>query len=67
MKGVWLNHPKFRRQFKTLSHRTIVPPTVDGIERYIGSGLIKGIGPVMASRIVKRFREKTLEVIGHHI
>lgn len=67
MKGVWLNHPKFGRQFKILSHRTMVPSTVDGIERYLGSGLIKGVGPVMASRIVKRFREKTLEVIEHHI
>jgi exodeoxyribonuclease V alpha subunit len=65
MKGAWLDHPKFGRQFKVISHRMKVPSTVEGIKKYLGSGLIAGIGPVMASRIVETFGEKTLEVIEH--
>jgi len=67
LKGSWLTHPKFGRQFKIESHRTKIPATVDGIRRYLGSRLIKGIGPVMASRIVKKFGKETLEVIEHRI
>jgi exodeoxyribonuclease V alpha subunit len=67
LKGSWLTHPKFGRQFKFTSHRTKVPATVDGIRRYLGSRLIKGIGPVMASRIVKRFGKETLDVIENRI
>jgi len=67
MKGVWVNHPRFGRQFKVMSHQAVVPATVTGIRKYLGSGLVKGIGPVMAARIVKTFGEKTLEVIDEHI
>ena len=67
LKGSWLNHPKFGRQFKITSHSTKVPATVDGIRKYLGSRLIKGIGPVMASRIVQKFGKETLDVIDHHI
>jgi len=67
MEGAWQNHPKFGRQFKVLSHRSVLPATVKGIKRYLGSGLIKGIGKEMASRIVKKFGEKTLEVIDERI
>lgn len=67
LKGSWLNHPKFGRQFKIISHSTKVPATVDGIRKYLGSRLIKGIGPVMASRIVQKFGKETLDVIDHHI
>ena len=66
VKGAWLTHPKFGRQFKVVSHQSIVPATVIGIKKYLGSGLIKGIGPVMASRIVKQFGEKTLEIIDQN-
>lgn len=67
VKGHWVDHPKFGRQFKVNSHRVKVPATIQGIKKYLGSGLIKGIGPVMAARIVKRFGEKTLDVIEHRI
>jgi exodeoxyribonuclease V alpha subunit len=67
MGGFWTDHPKFGRQFKVLSHKPVVPATVTGIKKYLGSGLIKGIGPVTAARIVKRFGDKTLEVIEGHI
>ncbi len=67
LKGEWVNHPKFGEQFKVMEYETTVPATVFGIERYLGSGLIKGLGPIMAGRIVKKFGKKTLDVIGNDI
>jgi exodeoxyribonuclease V alpha subunit len=67
MEGVWESHKKFGRQFRVLDHRTKLPATVKGIRKYLGSGLIKGVGKVMASRIVDAFGEKTLEVIDERI
>ncbi|MDR3603715.1 MAG: ATP-dependent RecD-like DNA helicase [Syntrophaceae bacterium] len=61
--GEWINHPQFGEQFKVVQYKTLVPATVTGIEKYLGSGLVKGIGPVMAKRIVKLFGEETLVVI----
>jgi exodeoxyribonuclease V alpha subunit len=66
LKGEWTTHPKFGEQFKITHYETEVPATVYGIQKYLGSGLIKGIGPVMAKRIVKKFGESTLEVIEDH-
>jgi len=63
LKGEWSTHPKFGEQFKITHYRTEVPATVYGIQKYLGSGLIKGIGPVMAKRIVARFGESTLDLI----
>jgi exodeoxyribonuclease V alpha subunit len=63
MKGEWNNHPKYGQQFRIVFCQTTTPATVHGIEKYLGSGLIKGIGPVMAKRIVKKFQEETLNVI----
>ena len=67
LKGEWINHPKFGEQFKVVEYKTAVPATVFGIKKYLGSGLIKGLGPVIASRIVKKFGEKTLDIIENHI
>jgi exodeoxyribonuclease V alpha subunit len=67
VKGYWTNHPRFGRQFKVESHHIKFPSTVDGIKKYLGSGLIKGIGPVMAARIVEEFGKDTLQIIDHHI
>ena len=63
MKGEWTNHPRFGEQFRFAFCESSVPATVYGIEKYLGSGLIKGIGPVMARRMVEKFGEATLEVI----
>ena len=63
VKGEWTSHPKFGEQFKVVFYRCMVPSTTKGIEKYLGSGLIKGVGPVMAKRIVAAFGEKTLQVI----
>ncbi|MCP4681741.1 MAG: ATP-dependent RecD-like DNA helicase [Desulfobacterales bacterium] len=63
MRGEWANHPKYGEQFKIVSHKSLVPASVYGIKKYLGSGLIKGIGPVMAKRIVNKFGEGSLTVI----
>ncbi len=63
MKGEWVRHPVYGKQFRVNSYERTVPATVDGIEKYLGSGMIKGLGPVMARRIVDRFGENTLKII----
>lgn len=67
MTGEWVNHPKYGEQFKILQYKPMVPATVHGIQKYLGSGLIKGIGPVMARRIVGQFGEETLNIINNEI
>lgn len=63
--GEWGTHPKFGAQFKIIRYESVMPATAAGIEKYLGSGLIKGIGPVMAKRLVTEFGAETLEVIDH--
>jgi exodeoxyribonuclease V alpha subunit len=63
LKGEWQSHPKYGKQFKIASCETAIPATVAGMERYLASGMIKGIGPVMAKRLVTRFGTETLDVI----
>ncbi len=67
MEGDWAHHPRFGEQFKVERFTTTVPATVHGIRRYLGSGLIKGLGPVMAGRIVDRFGRETLDIIEERI
>jgi exodeoxyribonuclease V alpha subunit len=61
--GQWTSHARYGRQFQVERYTTVLPASVAGIEKYLGSGLIKGIGPVTARRIVRRFRLDTLQVI----
>ena len=61
--GRWTVHPEYGRQFQVEQLRSVLPATVAGIEKYLGSGLVKGIGPVMAKRIVAGFGVETLRVI----
>ena len=63
MRGWWSSHPQYGRQFEVVSYTTVLPATIQGIRRYLGSGLIKGIGPVFAERIVEHFGLDTLQVI----
>ena len=67
MQGEWATHPKYGEQFQVVHYKSLVPASVTGIEKYLGSGLIKGIGPVMAKRIVKAFGKETLDVIEQEI
>ncbi|MBR0283285.1 MAG: ATP-dependent RecD-like DNA helicase [Oscillibacter sp.] len=61
--GTWKLDAKYGRQFSVETCEETLPATVFGIEKYLGSGLVKGIGPKFAQRIVQRFGKDTLEVI----
>src|SRR5215467_10064766 len=63
--GKWVAHREFGRQFAVERYSTSKPATAFAIEKYLGSGLIKGVGPVMAKRMVDLFGLETLEVIEH--
>ncbi len=65
--GRWKTHPRYGEQFEIERYVEEVPATVEGIKRYLGSGLIKGLGPVMAKRIAEKFGPYTLEVIEKDI
>ncbi len=67
LRGEWISHPKYGDQFRVSESRTLVPATTEGIRKYLGSGMIKGIGKSMAARIVDRFGKKTLDVIDKDI
>lgn len=67
IKGYWDSHPKYGEQIKIVHYETLLPATVRGIEKYLSSGMIKGIGPVMARRLVTRFKEDTLNIIEEDI
>src|SRR5258705_9327332 len=54
LRGRWSSHPKYRRQFEAHSYATVLPATAAGIQKYLGSGLIKSIGPDMAERMGAR-------------
>jgi exodeoxyribonuclease V alpha subunit len=63
MRGRWGSHPQYGKQFHVDDYTTVLPATVQGIRRYLGSGLIKGIGPKIADRIVEHFGVAALDVI----
>ena len=61
--GRWGSHPKYGKQFQVDSYTTVLPATIQGIRRYLGSGMIKGIGPMMAERMVTHFGTEILSII----
>ncbi len=61
--GVWTNHPKYGKQFKVEHYKAVYPSTLEGIQKYLGSGLIKGVGTKSAKRIVDHFGAETLDII----
>ncbi len=67
VEGEWRVDPKFGKQIKAESWTEEMPSSIVGIEKYLGSGLIKGIGPVYAKKIVAKFGEETLQVIEEDI
>ena len=64
--GEWVNDPVRGRQFKAKTVECIPPKSAEGIRRYLASGLIHGIGPVLANRIVDKFGADTIDVLDHH-
>ncbi len=65
--GFWRDHPQFGPQFQVVNYKETKPATLTGIEKYLGSGLIKGVGPVIARRIVAHFGLETLDIIENQI
>lgn len=63
LRGEWARHPKFGMQFQVEQMEQSRPVTLEGIKRYLGSGLLKGIGPAYAERIVSHFGLETIEII----
>ena len=64
--GEWIEHKSYGRQFRCVSCEIQTPTTLLGIERYLGSGLIRGIGPATATLIVRQFGEDTLTILSEH-
>ncbi|MDA3860672.1 MAG: ATP-dependent RecD-like DNA helicase [Melioribacteraceae bacterium] len=67
LSGDWVEHPRYGKQFKVKSANISYPTTDSGIIKYLGSGMIHGIGPVTAKRIVSHFGEATLDVFDNSI
>ncbi len=67
MEGSWSMHARYGQQFKVNHYESLKPATVEGIKKYLGSGLVKGIGPIMAERIVEHFGDKTLDIIDQQV
>lgn len=61
--GIWINDRTHGLQFKAYFLKTSAPSTIDGIEKYLGSGMIRGIGPVYAKRLVKAFGKDVFDII----
>lgn len=64
LEGEWSHHPRFGDQFKIHSFRSELPATIHGIRKYLGSGMVPGIGPGLAEKIVDFFGEKTLTILS---
>ncbi|NJB66963.1 exodeoxyribonuclease V alpha subunit [Desulfobaculum xiamenense] len=61
--GTWKEHPKFGRQFQVELWEQVMPATLNGIRRYLGSGMVKGVGPVLATRLVDAFGTEVLDIL----
>lgn len=64
--GSWVQHPSYGSQFKVETYTTVTPATTNGIEKYLSSGLIPGIGPHIAGKLVEKFGLDTLDVIQYN-
>ena len=60
--GNFVNHPDYGKQFKIQTFEKIMPETLEALEKYLAGGIIKGVGPATAKRIVDNFKEETIAV-----
>lgn len=67
VKGEWINHKQFGRQFNVEEYSEVLPTSAKDIEKYLSTGIIHGIGPVTAKKIVKAFGVNTLDILDNHI
>jgi len=64
--GTWTQHAQWGKQMQVARYEVIRPATAFAIEKYLGSGMVKGVGPVTAKRIVNKFGDESLDIIEHH-
>lgn len=62
--GEWISHPRFGRQFNITGYQSVMPDSAEGVERFLSSGAVRGVGKTTASRIVEFFGKDTLEILG---
>ncbi|WP_304681446.1 ATP-dependent RecD-like DNA helicase, partial [uncultured Clostridium sp.] len=67
VKGNWINHKQFGRQFNVAEYKEVLPTSAREIEKYLSTGIIHGIGPVTAKKIVKAFGVETLDILDNDI
>jgi len=65
--GYWTVHKQFGNQFNIQDYEELLPNSLDGIEKYLSAGIIHGIGPVTAKKIIEKFGEETLDIMENHI
>lgn len=63
VKGHWVQHKRYGRQFAAAGWSRVIPESIDGIERFLGSGAVKGMGPALAHRVVAHFGKDTMEIL----
>ncbi|HUS17794.1 MAG TPA: ATP-dependent RecD-like DNA helicase, partial [Chloroflexia bacterium] len=63
LEGSWKQHPQYGRQFQVSRYQALIPGTIPGLKKYLGSGLLKGVGPIWAEHLVNAFGFDTLEVL----
>jgi exodeoxyribonuclease V alpha subunit len=66
VEGTWETHPKYGQQFKIQSYKETLPATIDGIKKYLKSGIVKGIGPSTADRMINHFKSDVFEIIERY-
>jgi exodeoxyribonuclease V alpha subunit len=66
LEGTWETHPKYGQQFKIQSYKETLPATIDGIRKYLKSGIVKGIGASMAERMINHFKSDIFEIIERY-
>ncbi len=65
--GYYSMHKQFGNQFNIQDYEEVMPDTIDSIEKYLSSGVIHGIGPITAKKIIAKFKEETLNILDNHI
>ncbi len=66
VEGTWETHPKYGQQFKIQSYKETLPATIDGIKKYLKSGIVKGIGPSTADRMINHFKSDVFNIIERY-
>jgi len=64
--GKWVTHPDYGEQLKVEAYEKVLPQTVEAMEKYLASGIIKGVGPATAAKIIQRFGESSMDIIQFH-